>query len=282
MTALAPLRIDGPPPAPRPYGIVTTPGTIVDQNDPHWAAGVLVDGYPTDLPDSQNPCATGTMRVKASGTDGPQPEFSSFTVIQPFTCSGIGLGNEAGAERARGRVRTMFEAVEGFQVERELAFGWSDSDRPHFTKPGLATFPAGNAATAVGPREGLSLLENAIGGTARQGIIHCDPATFISWAAYYMVDTDGKTARTKLGTTIIVGDGYIGAVIGAALSADQAFAWATGPVRLTRDTVETQGPTSQVLDTSTNEVTFRAERNYIAYWDTALLAGVRVDRSTTP
>jgi len=290
VSALAPLRIDGPPPSARPYGIVTTPGTIIDQNDPHWRAGVVVDSYPTDLPWSHNPCAVGTMRVKDEGGEAPQPEFSSFAVGFSFSCSGIGLGNEAGAQRARNRVRQAFVAVEGFQVERELAFGDADADRPHFTKPADlpndwagATFPAGSAAVAVGPREAASLLENAIGATARQGMIHLDPATAISWMAYDLIDTDGTRAYTPRGTPVIIGDGYIGAVVGGALSADQGFAWATGPVRLTRDAeVEVLGPTSQVLDTTTNRATFRAERNYVAYWDTALLAAVRVDRSTTP
>ena len=282
MAALAPLRIDGPPPTARPYGIVTTPGTIVEEGDPHWRAGVVIDSYPDDLPESHNPCAAGTMRVKAEGTTPPHPEFSSFTVVYPFTCSGIGLGNEAGAERARNRVRVTFEATEGWDVERELAFGISDSDRPHFTQPGLATFPAGAAGTAVGPREALSLLENAIGGTARNGFIHLDPATFIAMAAFYLFEPQGGVMKTQRGTTVIIGDGYIGATAGAALSADQGFAWATGPVRLTRDEVEVLGPTSQVLDRETNTATFRAERNYVAYWDTALTAGVRVDRSTTP
>jgi len=282
MAALAPLRVDGPPPAPRPYGIVTTPGTIVPEGDPHWRAGVVVDSYPTDLPESHNPCAVGTMRVKAEGTTPPAPEFSSFTVVYPFTCSGIGLGNEAGAERARSRVREAFIATEGWDVERELAFGVSDTSRPHFTQPGLATFPAGGAGTAVGPVESLALLENAIGGTARAGLIHTDPATFMSWASVNLVDSDGTRAYTERGTTVIVGDGYIGAVVGAALSADQGFGWATGPVRLIRDEVEVLGPTAQVLDMSTNMATFRAERNYVAYWDTALLAAVRVDRSATP
>lgn len=283
MAAIAALRIDGPPPTPRPYGIVTTPGTIVPEGDPHWRAGVVIDSYPTDLPDSHNPCAVGTLRVKAAGTTPPHPEFSSFTVVYPFTCSGIGLGNEEGAERARRRVREAFVAVEGFQVEQELAFGVSDPDRPFFTKPGEATFPAGGAGTAVSPREAISLLENAIGATARAGFIHTDPATFMSWAAVgELVDTDGTRAYTARGTTVIIGDGYIGATIGGALTADQGFAFATGPVRLTRDEVEVLGPTAQVLDTSTNLATFRAERNYVAYWDTALLAAVRVDRSATP
>jgi hypothetical protein len=283
MAALAALRIDGPPPTPRPYGIVNTPGTIVLEGDPHWRSGVVIDSYPTDLPESQNPCAVGTMRVKSEGTEPPMPEFSSFTVIVPFTCSGIGLGNEAGADRARSRVAEVFKAVEGYQVERELAFGVTDADRPHFTQPGLATFPAGGAGTAVGPIESVSLLENAIGETARQGMLHTDPATFVSWVAQNLVETDGTRAYTRRGTTVIVGDGYIGAVIGAALSADQGFAFATGPVRLTRDDApEVLGPTAQVLDMTTYRATFRAERNYVAYWDTALLAAVRVDRSATP
>jgi hypothetical protein len=130
--------------------------------------------------------------------------------------------------------------------------------------------------------ESVALLENAIGGTGRAGLIHTDPATFVSWLSVNVVDTDGTRAYTERGTTVIVGDGYIGAVVGAALSADQGFAFATGPLRLIRDEVEVLGPTAQVLDTVTNLATFRAERNYVAYWDTALLAAVRVDRSTTP
>lgn len=282
MAALAPLRIDGPPPSPRPYGIVTTPGTIVPEGDPHWRAGVVVDSYPTDLPESHNPCAVGTMRVKAEGTEPPMPEFSSFTVVLPFTCSGIGLGNEAGAERARNRVREAFVAREGWEVERELALGVSDPDRPHFTKAGQATFPTGAPNTAVGPRASLGLLENAIGATAEGGWIHADPATFLAWAAWDLVETDGKRAYTVRGTPVIIGDGYIGATPGSALTAGVAYAWATGPMRLIRDEVEILGPTAQVLDTTTNRATFRAERNYVAYWDTALLAGVRVDRSATP
>lgn len=284
MAALAPLRIDGPPPVARPYGIVTTPGTIVPEADSHWRAGVLIDSYPTDLPDSHSACAVGTMRVKPQGTEPPHPEFSAFTVVYPFTCSGIGLGNEAGAERARRRVREAFAATEGWDVERELAFGITDPDRPHFTKAGLATYPVG-INTAVGPRESLSLLENAIGDTARAGLIHADSGTFMAWAAWDLVDTDGRRAYTKRGTTIIIGDGYrphTGQQPGSALTADESYAWATGPVELTRDEIEVLGPTAQALDTVTNDVTFRAERNYVAYWDTGLTAGVRVDRSATP
>jgi hypothetical protein len=225
------------------------------------------------------------MRIKEEGTTPPHPEFSSFTVVYPFSCSGIGLGNEAGADRARRIVRESFVAREGFQVEQELAFGLTDSDRPHFTKPGLATYAAGAVNTAVGPREAVALLENAIGDTAHDGMIHVDSGTAIAMMAWNLIDTDGTRAYTPRGTTVIIGDGYrpaSGQQPGSALTADESYAWATGPVRLSRDEVEVLGPTAQVLDTNTNRATFRAERNYVAYWDTSLLVGVRVDRSATP
>jgi hypothetical protein len=280
MAALAALRIDGPPPAPRPYGLVTTPGTIVEQDDPHWAGGVVVDTYPTNLPSSHNPCSLGTMRVKEGGdTAQPFPEFSSFTVYFTVECSGIGIGNEAGAERLRNRARALLAATESFQVEREFAFAPADADRPHLTGAGYVDL---NSGAAVGPTEGFSLAEQAIGETARAGVIHTDPATAIAAAAKGIIEAVGQAMRTKLGTLVIVGDGYIGATPGPVLGADQGYLFVTGPVRLTRDDVEVLGPTREVLDRETNAVVIRAERNYVAYWDTALHAGVRVDRSTTP
>lgn len=281
MAALAALRIDGPPPTPRPYGIVNTPGTIVQQDDPHWLAGVVVDPYPSDLPGLHAPCATGTMAVKEEGTTPDFPEFSSFTVVFPITCSGIGIGNEAGAERLRNRAREAFAATESYAVELELASGLiSVADQPHFTDSDLQIL---GAAGGVGPVEGIALLENAIGGTARMGMIHTDPGTFMSWSSNQVVTTDGTRAYTYRGTPVIVGDGYIGISPGATLAGtDHGYAYATGPVRLSRDEIEVIGLTRESLDMTTNQVTFRAERNYIAYWDKVLQVAVRIDRSATP
>lgn len=280
---MSPLRIDGPPPTPRPYGIVNTPGTIVEQSDPHYLGGVLVDPYPSDLPSLHAPCVTGTMRVKDEGTTLDEfPDFSSFTVVYPITCSGIGMGNEAGAQRLRDRARTAFAATESYAVEFELATGLVGvSGQPHFTDSDLTVL---GAAGGVSPVEGIALLENAIGGTARQGMIHTDPGTFMSWASKGdLVSTDGRAAFTYRGTPVIIGDGYIGVSPGATLvGTDHGYAYATGPVRLSRDEIEVIGLTRESLDTTTNIVTFRAERNYIAYWDKALQVAVRIDRSLTP
>ena len=128
--------------------------------------------------------------------------------MYPITCSGIGLGNEAGAERQRSCARVVFEATEGWDVERELAFADSDVDRPHFTGPGYTDLASG---AAVGPREGFALAENAIGNTARNGFIHVDPATFMAGVAFYLFEPQGGVMKTQRGTTVIIGDGYIGA-----------------------------------------------------------------------
>lgn len=280
MGALAALRIDGPPPVAPLYSLLATPGTIVPQDDAHWMAGIVVDSFPTDVPSQHDPCSTGTLRQKDVGSDPPWPEFSSFTVYLPVTCSGIGLGNSQGAERLRGRVRQVFEAVESLGVERELMFGDASTDKPFLSDANADVLGSG----AVSPREALALLENAIGATGRQGMVHADPATFDAWAAWGdLVLIEGPRMRTKRGNTVVVGDGYIGAVPDgeAALDARQGWAFATGPVRVTRDDVFVPDLPSSI-DTQTNDVTFRAERNYVAYWDTVLQAAVLADRSLEP
>lgn len=288
MAALAPLRVVGPPPTPPKYGLTTTPGTIVDQSDPHYLAGVLVDGYPADMPRQHNPCSSGSERIKATGEDPPTGEFSSFTVYLPVTCSGLGVGDERGVQLMRDRATVAFRARETFGVEQELAFAPADVDRPHLTG---VTGPGDylNGGSATGPREALSLLENAIGLTGQEGVVHIDPATFDAMACCGLFVASGDTMRTLRGNLVIIGNGYIGAIPDelaedeppVELTGDQNWAFATGPVAISRDEIQV-ARLSEVFNHETNELTFRVERNYVAYWDTALLKGVLVDRSQTP
>lgn len=286
MAALAPLRVDGPPPTEAPYGLTTTPGTIVPQDDPHYLGGVAVDSYPDEVPLTHNPCAAGTSRVKDVGDDPPNPEFSSFTVYLPVDCSGLGVGDLAGAERLRNRAIETLRATETYGVELELAFAPVDvADRPHLTELTVAQYL--NGGNATGPREALALLEDAIGLTARNGFIHTQPGTAVMWASYGLIMASGGTMKTIRGNTVIIGNGYLGAQPDAQgrdsnpLDDDTQWSFATGPVRVSRDEIFV--PTlAEVFDHVSNGLTFRAERNYVAYWDTALLRGVNFDRSATP
>lgn len=282
MAALAPLRVVGPPPPQAPYGLTNTPGTIIDQGDVHVLGGVGVDSYPADLPRAHGPCSSGSDRIKATGDMPPAPEFSSFTIYIPITCVGGGLGNEAGAQLLRDRVRQAFEARESFGVEQEFALAVTDpTDRAHLTDGNLDVLGGG----AVGPKEALALLENAIGLTAQSGFIHVDPAGADMWFASGLLEAQGAQLKTKRGNTVIIGNGYIGVQPDDAvgdLGEDSSWAFGTGPVRLSRDGVEVIATTRESMDYSTNEVTFRAERNYVAYWDTSLQVGVEIDRSQLP
>lgn len=281
MPALAPLRVTGPPPVAPLYSLVGTPGTLVEQPDPHWAGGVTVDSYPTETPSRHFPCSSGSSRIKPVGGDPPGPEFPSFTVLLPVTCSGLGIGNTAGAELLRDRAREAFRARESFGVEQQLVFGDPDEPGdPHLADANLEK-PVGN--TAQSPREAVALLEKYIGLTAQQGFLHLDPATFASVPPDYFI-TDGRTMRTKRGNTVIVGDGYIGAKpddVDTELAEDHNWVFATGLVRATRDEIAI-AQLGEVFNEETNALTFRAERNYVVYWDTALQVGVHVDRSQTP
>lgn len=289
MPALAPLRVIGPPPVQPPYGLTNTPGTIVSLDDLHFLGGVGVDSYPTEVPLTHDPCSSGSARIKAIGEKPPAPEFGSFTVYIPITCGGKGVGTEVGAQLLRNRALQAFEARESYGVELELALAPADPTRPHLTGAGpwdnagagLVTLGSG----AVGPREALALLEQAIGETAQNGYIHIDPATGVMWFSYGLLEPVGAELKTKRGNTVIIGNGYIGAQPDEEegdLADDHSWAFATGLVRVARDGATVIGNTMQSIDYSTNEITFRAERNYVAYWDTALQVGVEVDRSQTP
>lgn len=277
--AIAALRIDGPLPVAAPYGLTNTPGILGSEEDGHWQAGVAVESWPTDLPLTHDPCSTGTLRLKEEGTEPPLPEFGSFTVYYPMTCSGLGLGNAQGAEKMRQRARMALEATESYAVERELAEAPSETARPHLTDANLQ-YPVGMAA--ISPQAAVEALETAIGLTARQGMLHIDPATSIGLASRGVIEADGRTMRTKRGTTVIVGNGYIGAGPGGAPTARTHWIFATGPVRVLRSETPFIPDLASALDRETNIATFRAEREYVVYWDTALQAAALANMALEP
>lgn len=281
MPALAPLRVTGPAPQAPEYGLITTPETLVTQSDDHWRGGVTVDSYPPDTPTLHFPCSAGSSRIKAVGDDPPAPEFPSFTVLIPITCSGMGIGNLEGAELLRTRVREAFTARESFGVEYQLVFG--DPDEPGDPHLADANLDDPMSGAFVSPMEGVALLEKYIGLTAQAGFLHIDPASFAAMDPAYF-STDGRTMKTKRGNTVIIGNGYIGAKPdgGGELEENQNWIFATGPVRATRDPGVSVPTLPEVFNHETNELTFRAERNYVVYWDTALQVGVPVERDPGP
>lgn len=271
ITAVGPaLDINGPLPVAPPYSLLSVPGVLVEGGD-RWMNGVNVYGYPSDSPSTWEPCSTGTFRTKAEGNAPPTPRFDSFGFYVPITCSAMGMGDwREFAERAE----VVLDATQSFAIEDALSQGVQLSTNPFFGDANLDILGGG----AVTPEVGLRWLEDAIGATGRMGIIHATPATVAAWE-FEALET-GVALRTPNGTPVASGGGYIGTdpTSGATPAAGQAWAFATGPIRVFLSESSLVGDDiNGTLDTSNNDVTFRAEKYALAIWDTALQAGVLID-----
>jgi hypothetical protein len=274
-----PVRIDGPLPVAPLYSLINT-AEIVQEPDERWANGVQVYPYPVDLGDSWDPCfINGSLADKAEGTPPPLPRFSSFTAYLPETCTSSRIVSQ---DYFTARAALAFVAVESAIYEDVLATGgaFHGTSQPYMGDTNMTVLGGG----AVSPEEALALLEDAIGGTHKRGLIHATPATLTAWTfSGPSIDKEGTNLQTRVGTNVVVGDGYIGVQPDgqAAAGPKQAWAFATGPVQIRRSPNVTIMPDelSQALNRAENIVTYRAERDALIDWDTQLQVGVLVDRS---
>lgn len=281
--------VDGPLPREPRYTLVKS-ADINDLTDEHWANGIEVHGYIPDVPQGYSVCgdtsgsSPGAPVKQEQETPNPLPEFGPLTVYLAETCSmrSIAYGSRSQEEYNnlfRARANAVFQATESGAVARELELGEWLPDNPHFTDGNADVLTSG----AVGLRQGLSLLEDAIAETYRAGVIHMTAGLA---AAYSTLGTGALIVErgklyTQLGTLVIPDYGYTGAAPEGETPATGTIEWAyaTGPVEILRSESMIMPPNIwEAIDREQNEITYRAERYYIAYWDTALQAAVEIDR----
>lgn len=264
-----PVTLDGPLPAAPPHSLLNTRGVLQDPGDGRWINGATIYPYPVDLPGHYDPCSAGTFRVKDEGTGVPLPVFATFVVYLPITCTAMGMGDP---DEFSNRAEIAMNAVESYAIEQQLSQGTGIATNPYFDDAAVDILASGAAVT---PAVGLSYLEDAIGQTGKQGMIHGTPATVSQW---FSQDRDPMPLLTVNGTRVVSGGGYYGARPsgGSAAAAGQAWAFATGPVEVRHSPVAVMD-IKEVLDRTTNDVTFRAERYVLAEWDTQLQAAVLID-----
>ncbi len=247
-----------------------------------WGNGAQVYPYPIDGGYSWDPCSTGSLRTKEDGETPPLPIFSSFTAYLPETCTSSRI---VSPDYFRARASLAFAAVESAIYENVLAHGGALNgfDQPYLGDTNLVLL----SLAAVSPKEGLALLEDAIGGTHRRGMIHATPATMIAWSFFgEAIQKVGGALQTSGGNDVVVGDGYIGVLPdthAGAITSTQAWAFASGPVQVRREPTIRIYPDElkQALNREENIVTYRAERDALVTWDTVLQVGVLIDRSLT-
>jgi len=273
------LAIDGPLPKPPKYRLLALPG-VVREGEGRWQNGVNVYGYPSGLPSLWEPCASGTYRTKSDESEWPTPRFDPLAAYFPVTCSTISAGGAPEELAARGRL--ALEASISGAVEQALVSGVAGSTNPYFGDANMTPLFSGAAVT---PEVGLAALEMAIGFSGRNGVIHATPGIAASWTVGNMImdmDQDGFQETTGNYTPVAVGQGYtnsspVGETAGSALTG-QEWAYATGPVQVHLAPMEMlPGSVAEALERSENIITYRAEQYFLAYWDTALQAGVLID-----
>lgn len=269
------FSLDGPAPVAPPHSLLQQEGVVVERDATRVLNGVNVWAYPTGCSYLWEPCSDGTYRVKEGVSGQPTARFDSFVVYKPVTCSSIGLRDPD--ELAR-RAEAALEATVSSAVEKALAEGVDQSNNPYF---GDATVDDLTGATAVSAGVALSMLEEAIGETCRQGMLHFTPAVVSALQAFPVGDPGDTRLVTANGTPVVSGMGYqdVDTPFLATPDTTEDWAFATGPVRVYLGPVVVTS-TRESLERDTNVLTFLAERYVLAIWDGVLQAAALVDWST--
>jgi hypothetical protein len=232
--------------------------------------GVNVWMYPTGCSDLWEPCSSssgeGTFRFKNADSTQLTPRFDSFVVYKAVTCSTISVGGGERATEFFDRAEVTLDATLSAGIERALAEGLQGSSNPFFGD-GNVVKPTGNTAVSAGVA--LSYLEEAIGSSCRQGMLHFTPAVVAALQAFPVGGEAESRLITANGTPVVSGDGYIGVGPTGALpapGAHESWAFATGRVEVHLGPV-VRTTLAENLDRSDNVVTYRAERYAVAIWD---------------
>lgn len=268
--------IDGPVPRPPSYRLLDVAEIIDEPGIPHWLNGGAVWPYPAAAAYTFDPCAGGSLRVKAEAGVIPLPEFGAFTVYVTETCTNRSVGD---FDFWRDRALLTLEAAESFAVEREFASGQTLPGNPFLADANADVL---NGGITVASQAGVGFLANAIGASEIRGIIHATPAHVAAWGQRW-IRTEGDSIFAVDGTQVVSGAGYIGVTPDGESDAGDGEGWAfaSGPVQIRRTEAEfIPGERFQAVDRSDNTITYRAERHYLVTWDTYLQAAVLIDWTT--
>lgn len=265
------VDIDAPLPSPRQFDLLAA-ASLVETEQGAWLRGAMNEGYPPGPASTFDPCSRGTLRVKPVAGPIPSQMAGAFQVILAGECTAQGVG--ANRQYVTDRLKLAFQAVEGQAVERVLVGGGDVVDGSgtstlgsYLGDPNMEVLNGGSATT---PSRAMQLLEDEIASHGIMGMIHATPATVTAWAEATLVSKVGTVLRTTLGTPVVQGAGYLGAVpyAGSAPASDQAWAFASGPIEIRRqlqiDTIP--ATVAQALNREMNDIAYFAERAYIINW----------------
>lgn len=274
--------LDGPAPQPPRYSLLTA-AQRVDEADERWANGGAIWPYPCGVVDVRNICAGSGAYTRSVVSQVAAGNVDAYEASIGFQCHAGGI-HDNDFQAFKDRARLAFEAMEAAAVEAEfLAAAQLTNNVPLKGDAGhVPTLLNAGAATSV--KNGFALLEGAIAGSKRRGMMHMSPRV-ASWEDLGVV-TENQNLVTRLGSLVVPGYGYdmIGVTPqgGAAATGTQEWAYATGlieyrsgPIRILPDRPQ------DGLDRSSNQYTVWVTREYLVTWDRCVHAAVKIDRCMT-
>lgn len=233
--------------------------------DNHWWSGITI---------AAPGCGPGGVFDVCSTAQRPAAAEATTATAIPFVVEGPPLKCTTANQGDLGeRARLGLEAILQSRIENEF---WTDSlnQNPN----ALVHMAAGGiigAGTAYSPATGLAALIGAAG--SRQITIHAPAAVAVAWSAGNLLSS-GARLESSVGRHIIVaGDGYPGtppaAYVGAPNGPDEAWVFATGPVKVLASAVTTNGS----LDQAKNMDEARAERVVGVIHDQCVWFALKID-----
>ena len=274
------IVLDGPLPRPPAHGLLSVAQRA--PADAHWRAGASLYPYPVKaMPSGQDPLNEGTFREKddPDGIENPDG-FYAWTAYLGEVCTAFSIGNWS---EFKGRADVALMAKTSWALERQLVDA-EFAPGPHLGDDDVTLLASG---AAVGAPTAIAYLEDAIGATGLDGVIHVTPSV-VTFCGHDQFRDDRGVLRTTRGTPVIVGTGYVGSDVptsggsaDTAAGAGQSWCFATGPVMYQFDDTAYSMPESlgEALDRETNEVVYRSERDLWVAWDKQLQVAVLADWS---
>lgn len=226
-----------------PYGILSPASVVIQAGDGAWETKLEYTDYTCNSRTSiEGICIPGITEpitaVDGSGDGGYMHEYRPFSIETEFTCSTIGMTPEEVQERAENallacRQKAIEVEFSSGLLSKQITEADSTILNPHLTD-GLANDVTPTAGTAVDPRTGLALLEQAIAdcGCGTRGTVHGQPLamSFLSKYLKHNKETNEDSyLETRLGNYAISGSGYSGQTpTGGDTSGTQTYLYATG------------------------------------------------------
>jgi hypothetical protein len=189
-------------------------------------------------------------------------EATPYWIYATRKCGTVGTT----AQDIASSVRNRLLSLEQTQVERQFWGGGTVAADPNLTGvAGVSTVTLGAGVTGFGAA--IAALEDAFYETyGYVGVIHVSMAAYGAAAYSELIERQGGTLRTPLGSAWAFGAGYgVTGPAGAAPAAGSVWAFMTPPVLIRRSTVMVPDVT-MTMDRSLNQWMGLAERVYAHTW----------------